>query len=230
MGAELVQFGDGVGGEALEEVLGVGDDDGVPGLGGGGEEGGEDFGGAELILCAGDEELGLGAGGEEVVAVVAAGGADGEAESDEAGDAGVSAAGAEGYVGAEGEAGEEDRFGEVGGEVVEGGADVVHFAATFIVDAFREAGAAEVEAQDGDAEGGEGLGGVVDDPGVHGAAGGGVGVGDEGGVGGVVEASVEDGFEAARGSAEIIDGADGGEEWHSDRVILWQGAWFSGRR
>lgn len=132
----LVELGGGAGGDALEEVLGARDDDGADGRRGLLEDFGEEGGRAELVLLSGKEELRGGTVGEEVVAVVAAGGADGEAEADEAGDTFVAAAGAEAYVGAEGEAGKDDRELGVSGEVVEGGANVVDFAAAFVVDAF----------------------------------------------------------------------------------------------
>src|SRR6185437_4973913 len=65
---------------------------------------------AELIVIAGDEELGYGAaGGQEVVTVVAARGADGQAEPNEPAHARISAAGAQADVGTKGESGEEDR-------------------------------------------------------------------------------------------------------------------------
>jgi len=132
----LVELGRGAGGDALEEVVGAGDHDALAGWGRSLEDLVEDFLGAELVVVAGEEELGLGAGGHEAVVVVAAGGADGQAEGDEAGDAGVSAGGAEADVGTEGEAGEENGFGELVGEPVDGGADVVDFAVAFVVDAF----------------------------------------------------------------------------------------------
>ncbi len=214
----LGEFGLGAGGDALEEVVGAGDDDAVFGFGGEEEELVEDFGGAELVVVAADEELGGGAVGEEVVGVVAAGGADGEAEADEGCDAGVAAAGAETDVGAEGKACEEDGRAVETVEVVDCGADVFDLAAAFIVDALREAGAAEVEAEGGDGEVGEGLHGVVDDLVVHGAAGGRVGVGDEGGEGGVRGTGVEDGFETAGRAVEIFKGADLGGERHKDSM------------
>ncbi len=65
---------------------------------------------------------------------------------------------------------------------------------------------------------GERLHRVVDDFVVHGAAAGWVRVGDEGGVRGRVEAGVEDGFEAACGAEEVVEGADVGLEGHEDRV------------
>ena len=123
-------------------------------------------------------------------------------------DAGISAAGAEAHVGAEGEAGEEDGPMEVLGDPCEGGADVFLFAVSVVEEAFAAADAAEVEAEDGQAEAEEGLGGVVDDLGVHGAAGGRVRVADEGGEGGVGLAGVEEGFELAGGAAEIVDGLE----------------------
>src|SRR6185437_1458038 len=108
---------------------------------------------AELVVVAGDEELGdPTAGGQEVVAVVAAGGANRKAEADEALDAGVSAAGAQADVGAEGESGEEDRQIEACSEPVKCRADVVDLAAAIVVRALAETGAAEVEAQSGQTE------------------------------------------------------------------------------
>ncbi len=72
-----VELGFGAGGDALEEVFGALDEDALLGFGGLFEEGVEDVGRGELVVVAGDEELGLGAGAEEAVGVVAAGGADG---------------------------------------------------------------------------------------------------------------------------------------------------------
>ena len=192
-------------------MVGVGDPDDAFGFRGDDEVAFEDAAGGELVVVAGDEEFGdLAAAAEEIVAVVAAGGLDGEAYADEAGEAWVAAGGAKADVGAEAEAGEEERFvGEVGGEPVEGGFDVVDFALAVVVGAFGEACAAEVEAEDGEAEVGEGFGGVVDDLVVHSAAAEGVRVGDEGGEGGVVFAGVEEGFEAACGAVEVFYGLDG---------------------
>ncbi len=104
---------------------------------------------AELVVVAGDEELGLGAGGEEVVAVVAARCSDREAKADQPGDAGIAAAGAQTDVRAEGEAGEDDRLLKRVCKPVDRGADVVDFAPAFIVNAFAQARPAEVEAQHG---------------------------------------------------------------------------------
>ncbi len=91
--------------------------------------------------------------------------------------------------------------------------------------ALAQAGAAEVEAQDGHAEVGEGLHGVVDHLVVHGAAGGWVRVRDDGGVGGVFEAGVEDGFEAADGTEEVVERADVGLEGHG---VSLAGAGYAG--
>lgn len=176
---------------------------------------------AELVVVSADEELGGGAaGGEEVVGVVAVVGVDGEAQTDEAFDAGVAAAGAQADVGAEGKTREEDGEAEAVVEPVEGCADVVDFAVAFVVCAFAEAGAAEVEAEDGETEVGEGFGRVVDGLGVHSAAAGWVWVGDEGGVERVFAAGVEDGFETAGGAAEVVDRLDvGAEGWGGGHVL-----------
>jgi len=60
-----------------------------------------------------------------------------------------------------------------------------------VVGSFAEANAAEVETKDGDAEGGEGLHGVIDDLVVHCAAAGGMRMADQRRVRGVVASSVE---------------------------------------
>ncbi len=159
-------------------------------------------------MVAGDEELGLGAGGEEAVGVVASGGADGQAEADQAGDARVAAGGAQADVRAEGEAREEDRVAKTACSR-RGGAHVLDLAAAFVVGALAEAGAAEVEAQDGHAEMGEGLHGVVDDLVVHGAAGGRVRVRDDARCTARARGTgVEDGFEPADGAEQVVKGAD----------------------
>jgi hypothetical protein len=157
-------------------------------------------------VVAGEEELRLGAGGQELVTVASASGGDGKAEANEAGDAKIPPAGAQSHVGAEREAGEEDRFAVEGVKIVEGGADVVHFAASVVVFPFGEAGAAEVEAQNGQVEGSKCLHRVVHHLVVHGAAEERMRMRDEGGVGGVVRAGVEEGFEFSGGTAEIGDG------------------------
>jgi hypothetical protein len=163
---------------------------------------------AVLVVITADEELRLRALGKEAVGVVTACGADGDTETDEAFDAWISAAGAESYIGAEGEASEEDGQVKILLEPIEGGFDVILFASALIVRAFAEAGAAKVEAKDGKAEGGEGLHGVIDDLVVHGAAASGVRVADDGGVGCVVAAGVEERFEVAGRAAKIVDGSD----------------------
>ena len=150
------------------------------------------------------------AAGQEAVGVVAAGGADGQAESDEAADAGVAAAGAQADVGAEAEAGEEDRQLVGAVEPVEAGADVVDFAAPIVVRAFAKAGTAEVEAQHGQAEVREGLGGVVHRLGVHGAAAERVRVRHDGGVERLGRTGVEDRLKPAAGAAEVFDRLDVG--------------------
>lgn len=187
--------------------------------------------GAELVVVAAEEELWAGAGAEEVVGVVAAGGLDGKAEADAADDARILAAGAQADVGAEGEAGEEDGQAQVFGDPGDCGADVVLFAVPVVEEAFAEADAAEVEAEHGQAEAEEGLGGVVDDLGVHGSAGGRVGVADEGGEGDVGPAGVEEGFEAAGGAAEVGDGLEvrrgcgGGRHSVQFSGWVWVGMW-----
>lgn len=98
------------------------------------------------VFCAADEKLGLRAGGQIFVTVATACGFDGEAERDNAGYAWIVAAGAHANVGAEREAGEEGRQAVLLLQPVERGADIVLLAASFIVHAFAEAGAAKVKA------------------------------------------------------------------------------------
>ncbi len=76
--------------------------------------------------------------------------------------------------------------------------------------AFAEAGSAEVEAQDGQAEGLEGLHGVIDDFVVHGSSAERVRVAEEDGVFCLGRAGVEQGFETASGAGEVLDGSDSG--------------------
>jgi len=180
------------------------------GLGGAGEYGFHDVAGTVYVVIAADKKLGLIAAGKEAVGVVAASGAHGDAESDEAFDARVAAAGAEADVRAEGEAGEEDGLVEAVFYPGEGGFDVILLAAAFVVYAFAEAGAAKVEAEYGNTEGGEGLHGVVDDLVVHGAAAVGVGMADERGEWSVVAAGVEKGFEPAGWTMEVFNRFDMG--------------------
>jgi hypothetical protein len=165
---------------------------------------------AILVACAADEELGHGAVGEEIVAVVAVFGMDGKAECDGSFDAGIGTGGAEADIGAEGESGEEQGQAKAVVEPIEGGADIVLLAAAVVVGAFAESCAAEVEAEDGQSERVEGLHGVVDDLVVHGATAEGVWMAEQDGVAGVGRAGVEQGFEASGWAGEVFDGADGG--------------------
>ena len=189
----------------MKEVIGAFDPYQVLGFRDGCEDLLHDGAWAVLVVISADEEFGLSAVGQELVGVVAAFGVYGEAEADESFDAGVSAGGAQANVGAEGEAGEEDWPAEVAVKPVEGGAGVLLLAVCVVECAFAEADASEVEAEHGNAEGGERLHGVIDDLVVHGAASHGVGVADECGVGSVFAAGVEQGFEFAGGAVEVID-------------------------
>ena len=193
-----------------KKVVGTFDPDHLRRLFCGCHGGGDLFSGAVLVAGSADEEFWHGAGGQEAVAVVAALGVDGEAEGDRSFDARVGAGDAQADVRAEGKSGEEDRQALVLFEPVEGGADVVLFAAPVVMGAFAEAGSAEVEAQDGQAEGLEGLHGVIDDFVVHGSSTERVRVAEEDGVFCLGRASVEQGFETARGAGEVLDGSDSG--------------------
>ena len=226
--AHEVELGAGGGGDALEEVLGAFDPDHALGFGCVGEDGFHDVAWAELVVIARDEELGHDAAGKEAVGVVATVGADGKAEADEALDADVPAAGTQADVGAEGEAGKEDGEFEIVFEPAERGANVVLLAVAMVECAFAEADAAEVEAQDGKAKGGEDLHGVVDDLVVHGSTRRRVGVADERGVSGVRTAGVEDGFEFAVGTVEVVYRLNGLYGLDGQRRLA-HGSEFTGR-
>jgi len=191
-------------------VVCAGENDGGGGWRSGGDGEGEKVGGTVFIVVAAEEELGLRAVGETTQVIVAAGGADGEAEGDESVDARVWAAGGEGHDGSEGEAGAE--YGEVEFvmEPVKGCADIVLLAVAFVVGSIAAADAAEVKAQGGKAEMGEGFLRVVDGLGVHGAAAGGVRMGDESRVTGGGKACGEQGLEAAGGAVEFDRVQQGG--------------------
>lgn len=193
-----------------EEVVGVLNPDKLFGITRAGDGGFDLRARAVQVAGAADEELGLGAIAEEAEIVVAAFGVDGQAESDKAGNARIATANLEADPGAEGESGKEDGAMELAVEPVERGADVVLFALAGIVNAFAQSGAAEVEAQDGQAEGLEGLHRVVDHLVVQGASAQRVRMADEGGKGGIGRAGIEERFEPAGGGAEIVDGAEGG--------------------
>ena len=155
--------------DSLEEVVGAGYGNDLLGARGGGENTSEGFGGGEVVMVAGDEELGLCAGGQELVRVAAARGRDGEPEADQAGDAWIASASAKSNIGAEREAGKQDRFSVQCMQVSESGSDVIDFAAGLVMLPLGESGSAEVEAQHGQVERGEGLHRVVDDFVVHGS-------------------------------------------------------------
>jgi hypothetical protein len=164
--------------------------------------------GAELIVIAADEELGLEAVAQEIVLVSTAFRLNGKPQSNEAGDAGVSATGAEADVRTERESGEKDGEVELAVEPVESGAYVVLLAAAVVMGAFAEPGSAKVETQYRETEGLERLHGVIDDLVVHGAAAEGMRVTDERGIGRFRCASVEESLETACRTTEIVDGAE----------------------
>ena len=166
--------------------------------------------GAVGVVISTDEELWLGALREKTVSVVSAIGVDRQAEADECFDARVAATGAQTDVGAKRKACEEDGLVQIGFEPVERGADVVLLAPAFIEGALANAYAAEVEAEHGEAERSKDLHGVVDDLVVHGASAEWMRVADERGVGGIVTAGVQDGFESACWTMKIIDGSQMG--------------------
>jgi len=193
---------------ALEEVLGTGDDSGAFGFGNLGPDSLELLDGRELVVVAAQEELGLGTLREKTIGIVAARRGDGKAESDEPTDARVSAAGMEANMGAKGESGKEDGPLEGTVEPVERSTSVVALPGPVGVLAFTQPYSAEIEAQNGQAEGGKRLHRVVDDLVVHGPAARRVRVADERGVWCIVASGVQKSFEAPGGAAEVVDGTD----------------------
>ena len=109
---------------------------------------------------------------------------------------------------AKGESGKEDGPLEGMVEPVERSASVVALAGPIGVLAFTQAHSAEVEAQNGHAEGGKRLHCVVDDLVVHGPAARRVRMADERGVWRIVASGIQKSFEAPGGATEVVDGTD----------------------
>jgi hypothetical protein len=198
-------------------MIGGVNDDKLLGVGQGGELRFEQGFRAKAVAIATDEELGLGAGGEEIEVVVAAlDGGDGSADSNKGADARVGAGNPQSDGSAEGEAGEDEREMEFVVEPVEGGAHVVLLTVTVVMFASTQPGAAKVEAQHGQAERVERFHGMEDDFVVQRASEQGMGMADDRGVGGVGGTFIEQGFERT-GRAGNEEGADGGgcSHWKS---------------
>ncbi len=125
---------------------------------------------AVLILIAADEQLGLYALRQIFVGVMPALGGNGKTQRDEAAHARIAAADAHADICAEGKSGEQDGLVKFLIEPIECGADVILLATAIVVGAFTAAGAAKVEAQDGEAKRVQGLHGVIDHLVMHSAA------------------------------------------------------------
>lgn len=185
----------------------IGDPVKFPGITGTGYGGFDLFARAILIVVAADEEFRLRTGVQKIVAVGAAFRGHGKAQRDESRDAGIAAGRAETNVSSEGESGEEDRQVVFAVEPIERCADIVLFAVAFVVRAFAEAGASEVESQHGQAEGLEGLHRVVDDFVVERASAERMGMTDEGGIRSIRAAGIQQRLKAACGRAQVVDAA-----------------------
>lgn len=217
-GRHALELGFGRAGYSGEEVVRSLDEDDVARLRGRDEVAFENAARAELVVIAGDEQLRYGAaGGQEIVAIIATGSTNGKAETRQPADTGVSAAGAQANVGAKGKTGEQDREVESDRQPVQSGAHVIDLAATFVVRAFAEASAAEIEAKSREAEVGKGLGRVIDHLIVHCASAERMRVSDKRGIERVRMACIEQSFETAGGTAQVFDGLYVGTEWrHRD--------------
>ncbi len=118
---------------------------------------------SELIARSADEEFGLSGSSQEFEIVSTGFDCDrGQAERDERVDPVIGIGGTQSNGGAKRESGENNGERKLAFEPVQRGADVFHFADAIGVLAFAQAGAAEVEAQDGKSEAVESLHGVED--------------------------------------------------------------------
>lgn len=159
--------------------------------------------GGELIARATDEELGLGAGAEEikvVAAVIDRG--DRCAQADESVNAGVGTSGAQSYGSSEGKAGKDNGLTVLLLEPVQRNAHIGEFTFTVGMFALAQPSAAEIKAQHRKSETVQRLHGVEYNFVVKRAAVDRMGMADEGGVGGVFGAKVQEGFEAASGTVK----------------------------
>jgi acetylornithine deacetylase len=161
----------------------------------------------ELVYCATDEELRLGAALEEVEAVASAFGAIGNSEADHAFDTGISAARLQANIGAEGESREQNGEAKVGVQPIHGCARVVDLFVT-VEGTFAETYPTEVEAKDREAERREGLHSVIDDLVVKGASAEWMGVENQCSIACVGTSCIENSLEFSGGTAKIIDGTN----------------------
>lgn len=160
--------------------------------------------GTELILVATDREQRSRTSVEELIGIVAAGGAYRQTQRDAADDASVRAAGAKADIRPERETGKQKRQMEGAIKPVESRSHVILLAVSVIEVAHTQADAAEVEAQNGNAQTGENLGRVIDDFGVHGSARRRIGMADDGAKRRVGGSSVEQSFETTSRAGEVF--------------------------
>ncbi len=152
---------------ARKEMVGVIDDGQLVFTGQRGDEFSNLGSGAMLIVGAMDEEFGLRAAPEiREIGVV-----DGNAEANQIGDTRIGTTDAKADPASETETGEKQ--GDVRkfrGKKIDGGEDVVLLALAAVVRSGAESGTAKIEPQDRNTEGIEGLGGLIDNLVVEGAA------------------------------------------------------------
>lgn len=188
---------------AFEKMVGTFDDDELARLGERLHESLEFGGGTELVSGPADEQLGLGAAFEEAKIVGAViHGRDGQPKPDERMNAGISAGWLQASGSAKGKSGEDERQTKLLVEPVDRDADVVSFAATVIMFALTQPGAAKIEAQHGKSETVQGFHGVEDDFIVQRASEERMGMADERGMGGVLRPDVEQGFQTSGGTGK----------------------------
>ena len=139
--------------------------------------------------------------------VVASGGSDRKPDPDQTLHARIATAGPEADVGPEAEAREQQRHArKTRSEPVERAANVFYLTTTFVMRALAEPGPAKVEAQHGQPEVREGLGGVIDHLVVHGPTAQRMRMGHQRRIRSARPAGVEQGFQSSRGAAQIVYG------------------------
>ena len=175
--------------------------------------------GTELVAGAADEELGFGAGFQEIVvvgAVVDRG--DGSAKADDGVHPRIRASRAQPHSSSEGKPGKDQWKMEFAIQPVESGANIVDFAGAVVVLTVAESSTAKIKAENRQSEGVQRFHGVEDHFIVQGAPILGMRMGNESGVGRAGRADVEQRFELAGGAFEE-ERADGGRHLgHGYRV------------
>lgn len=159
-------------------------------------------------MGAADKKLWLPAAGQEVIVVVAPLCMHRQAESDRTMHPVVIAADLEADVCPKGETCEEYRQVKLVFQPGKGCANILLLTVAVVMHTFAEAGASEVEAENGKVEGLEGLHGVVNNLIVHGAAAQGMGVAYEHRVLRIRSAGVEERFKPACGASQVVNSSE----------------------